>query len=32
MSSPTGPLTLTPKWHSTAEVAALLGEEGDIVQ
>jgi excisionase family DNA binding protein len=25
MSSPTGPLTLTPKWHSTAEVAALLG-------
>jgi DNA binding domain, excisionase family len=25
MSSPPGPLTLTPKWHSPAEVAVLLG-------
>jgi len=25
MSSQPGPLTLTPKWHSPAEVAILLG-------
>jgi excisionase family DNA binding protein len=25
MSSPPGPITLTPKWHSPAQVAVLLG-------